>query len=111
MEFSTIKPCGYVLHVVFNGGKYIFFNDYCGIAAIAERQQPIADKWEHFVIKYGNDHLVGGSLGGKSIGTAVRRHITKAERKYVKKVVKFTYEYQPLETFYATIEVKQYNTN
>ena len=108
MEFYTTKRNGYEFNVVFNGGKYVFFNSYCGIAAVAERTttpEEVGTGNESFNIKYGNDHLVGGSMGYDAILPVVKRIVNAAENKYISKKIKYTTERVDLSRWYATINV------
>lgn len=110
MEFYKINAKNYEMNVVFNGGKYVFFNGYCGIAAIAERTTPdekIASGEESFVILYGNEHLIGGSIGEQSIVPYVKKLVNKCESQYIKTEVKYELKKVDLSKWYATIEVKE----
>ena len=110
MEFYKINARNYELNVVFNGKMYIFFNGWCGIAAIAERTTPadkIASGEENFNIKYGNEHLTGGSLGYGAILPHVKKFVNKCENKFLQKNVTYTEEYCDLSKWYATIDVQK----
>lgn len=110
MKFYKVNARNYELNVVFNGKMYIFFNGWCGIAAIAERTTPadkIASGEEIFNIKYGNEHLTGGSLGYGAILPLVKRLINKCESKFLPTNVTYTEERCDLSKWYAEIEVKQ----
>ena len=91
---------------------YIFFNSYCGIAAVAERITPndkIASGQESFNIKYGNRHLLGGGIGQGGIVPFVKRFVTKCENKYMKVQVSYTEEKCDLADWYSTIEIHNHN--
>ena len=108
MEFYKTTAKNHEINVVFNGGKYIFFNSFCGIAAVAERttvDSKIGSGEESFNIKYGNRHLVGGSIGYGGIVPFVKRFVTKAENKYIKVQVSYTEEKCDLADWYSTIEI------
>lgn len=112
MEFYKINVRNHEMNVVFNGKMYIFFNSYCGIAAVAERITPndkIASGQELFNIKYGNRHLLGGSLGNGGVVPFVKRFVTKCENKYIKVNVTYTEEKCDLADFYTTIEIHKHN--
>lgn len=111
MEFYNVKSNCYEFNVVFTGRQYVFFNSWCGIAAIAERTTPsdkIGSGEESFTIKYGNNALVGGSMGYQGIVPVVKRLVNKCENKYVPMKVEYTLEECELDKYYATIEIKQY---
>lgn len=108
MEFYKTNARNYEINVVFNGKMYIFFNSYCGIAAVAERTTPndkIASGEESFNIKFGNRHLDGGSIGFGAIVPFVKRFVTKCENKYTKVCVSYTEEKCDLADLYSTIEI------
>lgn len=112
MEFYKTTCRNYTINVVFNGEMYIFFNGYCGIAAIAERTTPgdkIASGEEYFNIKYGNRHLLGGSIGNGGIVPFVKRFVTKCEKKYIEVNVTYTEEKCDLADWYSTIEIHNHN--
>lgn len=112
MEFYKINARGYELNVVFVGGKYVFFNAWCGIAAIAERTTPyekIASGEESFNIKYGNDNLVGGSMGYRGIIPVVKRLVNKAESRYIQTKVTYTEERVALDKYTADMRLQVYN--
>ena len=114
MEFYTTKKNGYEFNVVFNGQKYVFFNNWCGIAAIAERTTPsekIGTNNETFIIKYGNEHLVGGSMGYTAIIPVVKRVVNAAENKYISKKIIYKEERVDLSRWTAKIEVLDRNNN
>lgn len=111
MEFYKANVRNYEMNVVFNGSMYIFFNSYCGIAAVAERTTPndkIASGEQSFKIKYGNEHLIGGSLGDGAIVPFVKSFVSKHENKYIKKQVEYTEERCDLSKWYATIDIHEH---
>ena len=108
MEFYNTKKNGYEFNVIFTGDKYIFFNGWCGIAAVAERTTPagqIASGHECFTIYYGNEHLVGGSMGYKAIIPVVKRVVNSGENKYIPTKVEYTEERDDLSRWAATINI------
>ena len=112
MEFYKTNARGHEMNVVFNGKMYIFFNAWCGIAAVAERTTPngkIASGEESFNIKFGNRHLNGGSIGFGAIVPFVKRFVTKCENKYIKVNLTYTEEKCDLADWYSTIEIHNHN--
>jgi hypothetical protein len=108
MKFYNTKKNGYEFNVIFTGDKYVFFNGWCGIAAVAERTTPagqIASGHECFTIYYGNEHLVGGSMGYKAIIPVVKRIVNKAESRYISKKIQYTEERADLSRWTARINV------
>ena len=112
MEFYKINAKNYELNVVFNGMSYVFFNSWCGIAAVANRTTPankISSGTESFEIIYGNEHLIGGSLGYGAILPYVKKLINKQESKYIQIKVEYTEKRDKLEKYTAKIEISSNN--
>ena len=108
MEFYNTKRNGYEFNVIFNDGTYVFFNGWCGIAAVAERTttaDQVGTGDESFTIYYGNEHLVGGSMGYKAIIPVVKRIVNKAESRYISKKIQYTEERADLNRWTARINV------
>lgn len=105
MEFSHISPRGYSCHVIFTGSHYYFYSDFAGLFAIAERDYKKSRETgkETFSLKYGNDHLLGGSLGGSVAATVAKTFIRKAENKYIQKECTFIEEKTNLQNYALTV--------
>lgn len=89
MEISTISARGYQINVIFVGSHYYFHSPFAGVVAIAERSGDYETGKAHFILKAGNDHLSGGSLGGSVIFSVAEKFIKKCECKYIDKVCTF----------------------
>lgn len=90
MEITTIKARAYQINVIFTGSHYFFHSPFAGVVAVAERKGYAADEdRDTFVLKAGNRHLVGGSLGGSVMFSVAEKFIRKSENKYVEHVVNF----------------------
>ena len=92
MELTKTTFNGHKVDVIFNGPIYLFYNSYAGFIAAAYRSHE--DKnGEHFLIKIGNRHTVGGSLTDSVVLSYVQRFIRKAEQRYIPKNVDFIVDY------------------
>ena len=90
MEITTIKARAYQINVIFTGSHYFFHSPFAGVVAVAERKVYATDEdRDTFVLKAGNRHLVGGSLGGSVMFSVAEKFIRKNENKYVEHVVNF----------------------
>jgi len=96
MEISTITRHGYKIQVIFTGANYYFYSPYFGLIATAERdyKKSVCNysqnyREEHFTLKYGNDHCLGGSLTNCTIKAIAQNFITREENKFVPVTVKF----------------------
>lgn len=84
MTISTINSRGYEINVIFTGSHYYFISSYCGIVAVATRKGYETDEErETFILRAGNRHLIGGSLGGSVMFSVAERFIRKNENKYI----------------------------
>lgn len=95
MEFANINPRGYAVTVIFTGPKYFFFSRYAGVFAVAERvniRENCGTDKQDFALVYGNDHLLGGSLGGSQAAAVARAYIRKNENRYTRQHVSFVSE-------------------
>lgn len=110
MEFFTTKKRNYEFNVIFTGSQYVFFNGWCGIAAVAERTTPveqIASGKESFTIYYGNEHLIGGSMGYGAIIPVVKKIVNAGENKYVETKVNYTEVRADLSRWSATLNINK----
>lgn len=90
MEITTIKARAYQINVIFTGSHYFFHSPFAGVVAVAERKGYATDEdRDTFVLKAGNRHLVGGSLGGSVMFSVAEKFVRKNENKYVEHVVNF----------------------
>lgn len=90
MEITTIKARAYQINVIFTGSHYFFHSPFAGVVAVAERKGYATDEdRDTFVLKAGNRHLVGGSLGGSVMFSVAEKFIRKNENRYVEHVVNF----------------------
>ena len=63
MEISIINPQGSRVVVLFNGSTYVFYSEYYGTMAIAERSRNAHESGrEFFTLTAGNHHCEGGRL-------------------------------------------------
>ena len=85
MEITKIKIAGCESNIIFTDEKYIFYNDRYGIIGLATRKgfYAYSEDKHTFVIKAGTENTVGGSINRNSIITAMKKHITKSENKYI----------------------------
>lgn len=84
MEIKKIKIAGCESDMIFTGAKYIFYNDWYGVIGVATRKGYNSEDKHTFVIKAGTENTVGGRVNRSCIITAMKRHITKSENKYIK---------------------------
>lgn len=90
MTISTINSRSYEINVIFTGSHYYFHSAFAGIVAVAARKGYATDEErDTFILRAGNRHLCGGSLGGSVIFSVAERFIRKNENKYVDHVVSF----------------------
>lgn len=93
MEISVIKARAYSINVIFTGSHYFFHSPFAGVVAVAERKGYKTDEErDTFILKAGNRHLVGGSLGGSVMFSVAEKFIKKNENKYVEHVTHFERE-------------------
>ena len=83
MEIKKIKIAGCESDMIFTGAKYIFYNDWYGVIGVATRKGYNGEDKHSFVIKAGTGNTVGGRFNRCSIITAMKRHISKNENKYI----------------------------
>ena len=106
MEIKQTKISGCVVNVIFTGSHYFFMNDYYGCLAIAERDYK--SDYERGVCRFdlfvGNEHTIGGRLGGSVIQSAAVRYIKREENKYIRKVVQIDVFEKPLHNVLINIE-------
>ena len=89
MEISVISSRGYQINVIFVGSHYYFYSPFAGVVAIAERSGDHGIGKAHFILKAGNDHLMGGALGGSVLFSVAEKFIKKCECKYIDKICTF----------------------
>lgn len=106
MEIGKIKARNYEFNVVFTGGEYVFFNNWCGIAAVATRKGYDGRDIDTFVVTLGNDHLIGGSFGSDdAMLSVVKRYVNKNEAKYIDRDIVYEVEHKALHNAYVTMSV------
>ena len=89
MLVETLKwRCNKVL-AIFTGKQYIFTNEFYGILAVANRKGFGKDEENSFTLEYGNEHILGSSLGDSVVCGLAKRFITKFENKYVTRNITF----------------------
>ena len=109
MTIDKTSCRGYEINVIFTGSHYYFHSHYCGIIAIAERKPYNFQDAQTFILKAGNRHLLGGSLGSVSaIATLCKKYINKAENQFIK--VSVSYEVEEMDGADLALEmgVKSY---
>ena len=75
-----MKWRGAEVHCLFTGYQYVFYNNYWGILAVADRDET---NRKAFTVRYGNKHLDGCSLGGDVCALLAERFIRKNESRYI----------------------------
>lgn len=85
------------MHCLFTGYQYVFYNNYWGILAIADRDD--ANK-KGFTVRYGNEKLNGCSLGGDVCALLAERFIRKDERRYISMEISFERKREDLRKWY-----------
>ena len=90
MEIYKITRNNREVNVIFTGAQYIFHNSYFGLLAVAERKGRTGDERDHFIVRYGNEHTIGGSFDGYYCLSMAKQFIKKNENKYIK--VETTFE-------------------
>lgn len=109
MEVSTFTTRGYQINVIFTGSHYFFHSPYAGVIAIAERKGYATDKErDTFILKAGNSHLVGGSLGGSVMFGVAERFIRRNENKYVEHTTYFEREEFKGENYRIDVTASRY---
>lgn len=68
------------MHCLFTGYQYVFYNNYCGILAVADRDETNENV---LTVRYGNEYLSGCSLGGYVCASLAERFIRKNESRYI----------------------------
>lgn len=80
MEFYKITRHHSKIDVIFTGQQYIFWSDFYGLLAVAERTGFDDDKKQtYFTVHYRNKPTLGGSLGGKRCLSMAKSFIKKIE--------------------------------
>lgn len=103
MEISSIKVNGCEVQVIFNGGTYLFHNDFYGW--IAQAQRNIQDR-EHFTLYTGNSNCIGGQMWN-AIKPAAKRFIRKSE-KYITKNINFVEVEKDLSKLRVSLNITEY---
>lgn len=80
----TLGLCPTEVNVLFIGAKYIFYSNFYGLIAVAERDENV---FENFSIHIGNKHLKHHKI---EVVKAVKRFIKRAENPYVEKKITFS---------------------
>ena len=89
MEITILSSRGYQINVIFVGSHYYFHSPFAGVVAIAERSGSYETGKAHFILRAGNAHLMGGSLGGSVLFSVAEKFIKKCECKYIDTVCTF----------------------
>lgn len=97
MEITTMKWRGAEVHCLFTGYQYVFYNNYWGILAIADRDD--ANK-NAFTVRYGNEKLTGCSLCGDVCALLAERFIRKDESRYISREISFERKREDLRKWY-----------
>lgn len=108
MEISTISARCYQINVIFVGSHYYFHSPFAGVVAIAERTGEDETGKAHFILKAGNDYLIGGSLGGSVLFSVAEKFIRKNESRYINTVC--TFERIPFDgsKYYIVVTSSEY---
>ena len=96
MEITTMKWRGAEVHCLFTGNQYVFYNNFFGILAIADRDEMN----ETFTVRYGNENLNGCSLGGDVCALLAERFIRKNESRYISSETSFERKREDLRKWY-----------
>ena len=90
MEFKNITIAGCSVMAIFCGTKYVFYNDYAGVVAVAYRDPACNyNETQRFVLHVGNEHCLGGSLANSTVIGACKAYINKSERRNLDREVEF----------------------
>lgn len=89
MEISVVSVRGYQISIIFCDSHYYFHSPFAGVVAIAERFGNYETGEAHFILRAGNKHLAGGSLGGSVVFSVAEKFIRKNENKYIDTVCTF----------------------
>lgn len=84
MEIRSIKIAGREVTALYNCGIYVFYSQYYGVIGIAVRTSITENHEPIYLLSAGTENTVGGSVNRSIIVTAMKRHITKSENKYIK---------------------------
>lgn len=111
MTINKTSFRGYEVNVIFTGSHYYFHSTYAGVIAVAERieRETTPANETKFILRVGNRHLVGGSLGSISaISANCKRFINKAENQFIN--VSVDYEIDEIDgaDLYLEMGVKSY---
>lgn len=109
MEMYTIKRRNCGIHVLFTGQAYIFYNQFYGLLAVAERKGYEGTDFDTFTIRHGNSQCVGGSFGGNACFEIAKQFISKQERRYTPdRALCFKELKEDLRHSYLDVQVKNY---
>ena len=98
MEFKSIKIAGHNIMAIFCGTKYVFYDDWAGVVAVAYRDQACRyDEMQRFVLHVGNEHYLGSSLTNSTIIKACKAYINKSEKRNIDREVEFEIEETKLQ--------------
>ena len=81
-----MKWRGAEVHCLFTGCQYVFYNNFWGILAVADRDET---NEKAFTVRHGNEKLSGYSLGGDVCALLAERFIRKNESRYISKEISF----------------------
>lgn len=108
MEIYKIKRGGCEVNVIFTGEQYIFHNSFYGILAVATRKGYEENAIDTFILEYGNENTLGGSLGGSVCETMAKRFVKECESRYVKRDTKFSVIKVDVNTkYYILVQAKE----
>lgn len=97
MEITTMKWRGAEVYCLFTGSQYVFYNNFWGILAIADRYDT---NKKAFTVRYGNEKLTGCSLGGDVCALLAERFIKKDESRYISGEISFERKREDLRKWY-----------
>ena len=97
MEITTMKWRGAEVHCLFTGYQYFFHNNFYGILVVADRDET---NERAFTVRYGNENLVGSSLGGDVCALLAERFIKKNESRYISREISFERKREDLRKWY-----------
>ena len=88
---------GAEVHCLVTGDEYVFYNNFWGILAVADRDEM---NEKAFTVRYGNENLNGCSLGGDVCALLSERFIKKNESRYISREISFERKREDLRKWY-----------
>lgn len=85
------------MHCLFTGFQYVFHNNFWGVLAVADRDET---NEKAFTVRYGNENVVGSSLGGDVCALLAERFINKNESRYISREISFERKSEDLRKWY-----------